>query len=438
MSSITTHLTSLTNVSQLIGTPYMVSVYSTNLENDLVETSKTKAFSIWMYNGKNYSHYYFKNVNGTFKIDESLTKQSNLITFTMLDVLHSYSFSNAKELESSSCYIFRGDLNIIDKYKDNNDGELIKTIIEDKKFNLAHKVIGVRNHLLKKSWKKQQSNLQEQEDCVTNYCGENPSSNGDCRINGGGDVFICYVKEEQDDCLFGNIAIAADSFSSYSENDFLWQKAYDFRDNFLSNSIKGQDYINYYYLISYFTKFDNIDASEIPSYISFLHQLYGVIDRLEASDCNAIVSDNSFKTTALSFINEYKTKSTDLNFQNALTAIENDLNSFVGLTKSQIFAMLNLPCTGGNLISTINEISNINCYPNPTSNNITLQVNSDKIKFPITISIKDIYGKTLEIIKSNNKNTNIILGSKYLNGQYAIVVVDRNNIVSTKQFQIAR
>ncbi len=112
-----------------------------------------------------------------------------------------------------------------------------------------------------------------------------------------------------------------------------------FRDSFLMNSIKGHDYLNYYYYISKFALDSGIDITDIPAHLSFANSTINAADSLMNGQPNCIPFTTTYKTDALSMILSYRTKYNNVKLHNYLDSITYDLNLHTGLTKSQIFSL---------------------------------------------------------------------------------------------------
>ena len=82
------------------------------------------------------------------------------------------------------------------------------------------------------------------------------------------------------------------------------------------------------------------------------------------------------------------------------------------------------------------KLSDVNLYPNPASSYALLSYNL-KTKSSVKIEVKNVLGKTIEVI-SNEKTllagtySNEINTSKYSKGVYFVNIISNNNILSEK------
>ncbi len=114
-----------------------------------------------------------------------------------------------------------------------------------------------------------------------------------------------------------------------------------FRDSFLENCLKGRQYQNYYYYISQFALDSGISISDIPAHLSFANASIQVADSLTNGQPSCIPFTVGYKSDALSMIYLYRNKYTSLKLHSYLDSITNDLNTYTGLTKSQVYSLIN-------------------------------------------------------------------------------------------------
>jgi len=118
-------------------------------------------------------------------------------------------------------------------------------------------------------------------------------------------------------------------------------EAYDIRDNFLINSLKGQDYISHYYELGGYL-FDNslIDGSNIGAFVIFGHEVYTQTNVLRNGAPSDIVVTTSFKASCMNYVNLIESSSPSILIQSRLDMIKADLNAFENKTKSDVLAQL--------------------------------------------------------------------------------------------------
>ena len=121
------------------------------------------------------------------------------------------------------------------------------------------------------------------------------------------------------------------------EQTFPTRTAYDFRDNFLSNYEKGNDYIDYYYEISYvISAINSINSENIIAHIDLATEIYDIAQKLQYGNDNEIIISNDFKLDADQMIQYYAGLTTNQDFINILDEISTDLAHFEGKTRLEV------------------------------------------------------------------------------------------------------
>ncbi len=70
---------------------------------------------------------------------------------------------------------------------------------------------------------------------------------------------------------------------------------------------------------------------------------------------------------------------------------------------------------------------NMKAFPNPTTNQFNLQVESDNVKERINIRVFDLSGRTVELLWNITSGQTLKIGSKYRPGMYIVEMIQGNN-----------
>jgi hypothetical protein len=167
-------------------------------------------------------------------------------------------------------------------------------------------------------------------------CGQNSNWQYVCNQPTG----LCLVLQEDDPiCYIVAMDEVIEEYSLGHELDF--QLCYDIRDSFLMKSELGQMYHTYYYRLGQIALDNNmINLSTVGSYYLFYTQLTEALDVLFYGSSNEVPFDNNFKVAAMSFVNDYRALSLSQSDIDMLDKIENDLDTFTGMTKQNILSTL--------------------------------------------------------------------------------------------------
>ena len=158
------------------------------------------------------------------------------------------------------------------------------------------------------------------------YCGENP--------DGVGNEIRC-----QPDCNCSIINhFGHDNNLMASKEEINLTTCDNFRDSLLINSTKGQDYIKYYYQLSTVTQlFKPINTSNFTQYLNFAYELVDCATKLQSGKDTDIPISSQLKSDANDIIATYAAFAPDnKGYQDILTQIKNDLDSYVGKSRSYI------------------------------------------------------------------------------------------------------
>lgn len=117
------------------------------------------------------------------------------------------------------------------------------------------------------------------------------------------------------------------------------QRAYDFRDNFLSQTVLGKKYIRYHYKIAEYPNETSIIQSNFTQCYDFALDLYEIADILENGSDSTIVFDNTFRQNALGMLNLYRSEpNLNSEIRIVLDSIELDLSRFVNKPRGYIIS----------------------------------------------------------------------------------------------------
>jgi hypothetical protein len=70
---------------------------------------------------------------------------------------------------------------------------------------------------------------------------------------------------------------------------------------------------------------------------------------------------------------------------------------------------------------------NMKAFPNPTTNQFNIQLESDNVKERINLSVFDLSGRTVELLWNINVGQTLQIGSKYRPGMYIVEMIQGNN-----------
>lgn len=144
-------------------------------------------------------------------------------------------------------------------------------------------------------------------------------------------------KEESQNAIETGGGMSTDSINIA----FDTQLDYDFRDDFLINSEKGQKYIDYYYTIgSYITGEISLPlALKTARTLALFNNVMEIMMDPNAPT-NQIVIDSTLKSKLESLIEDYKELSTDQDYIDILDEILSDLDDYSGKTRTEILSMM--------------------------------------------------------------------------------------------------
>lgn len=119
--------------------------------------------------------------------------------------------------------------------------------------------------------------------------------------------------------------------------DIDLKQAYNFRDNFLNKHSKSKVYIEYYYKVSYIIGgLSLINISNFDETLILTKKLYNIADRLQNGNDNEIIINEQMKDYLIAAIEDYKTKSDNIEFKQIMNKIKSDVNQFKNKTRLQV------------------------------------------------------------------------------------------------------
>lgn len=117
--------------------------------------------------------------------------------------------------------------------------------------------------------------------------------------------------------------------------------AYDYRDNFMISTRKGQQYISHYSEIGHFMHDNHImTTTNVVDFLNFGVEVYSKVDLLRNGSDNSVIVTSEFKFTALNFINLIRENAPPQYLSNRLDMIEHDLDLFEGMTRLEVLSYL--------------------------------------------------------------------------------------------------
>lgn len=121
------------------------------------------------------------------------------------------------------------------------------------------------------------------------------------------------------------------------DRETLIEQSYDFRDDYLSKSSKGNIYINYYENLSEYSIENNIIGEYYKEHLLITPLCVSMAKNLQyGQNGEEIIVDNNSYNELKNIIEIYRRSNPPNNITNILNYLENDLDRFRSMTKSQI------------------------------------------------------------------------------------------------------
>lgn len=119
------------------------------------------------------------------------------------------------------------------------------------------------------------------------------------------------------------------------EVDF--SKAYDFRDNFLNKHEKAKIYAVYYYQLSYvIVGLSLINKETFDQTVEMTKKCYALAEKIQYGNDNEIIITPELKNYFDAILDDYKSKSSNVEFKQILNKLKSDLNQFKNKTRAEL------------------------------------------------------------------------------------------------------
>ena len=159
--------------------------------------------------------------------------------------------------------------------------------------------------------------------------------------------------EAYDDCLLGielfapyllsdgnNHSDTHDSYSNlYANREDIFEKSYDFRDNYLSITQNGRRYIDYYKLLSRYSVKNNLINKYYKEHLEITPKAVSLAYRLQhGDDLNELIIDNDYYKSIKDLVKIYRNSNNHREIDGILDKIEKDIEKYYNKPKSVIEA----------------------------------------------------------------------------------------------------
>jgi|UPI0006475796 hypothetical protein len=309
--------TDYTNIKRIL-------LYTSGNENGEqdVNVNNLRGISFYKYKDGFLEHSFYKNNNGTFEEVKDLTLKTSSIKLPMQNIDFVNRHSNLVTTQ-------------LTVYSSVNPDYVNSSIQESNEFN-DFMIWDFGSHVkLQKTALDVGERLPAQGKC--GKCTENVSGRCDWDLNPEYGGWCDPVIETS--CRFSFVKSLLSINEQYN-SFFNEPKAYEIRDQLLSESLFGQKYKGYYYQTSFGTiDFDFNDSVELAS---LLPEIYKAYDVYKNNNTEEVVINNEFAVRIISAIDKMRTKNTDKKyFVKILDDIADDVNFIknknVGEIKNKIF-----------------------------------------------------------------------------------------------------
>jgi hypothetical protein len=287
----------LEDLDNLKVNPEFVVFYLKNENFTNVEFKNIVGISIWTSKGNNTTEHrlYRLNTSGKFELDKTFNSICNIVL--KKDI--TYLATNVLKNEPSINWI---------SYHSNNSNKARKTIAADSELKTFRQIVmDNADYILTGA---------AQSDCTP--CGYS-CPGGYC------DSFNECQCSSATDCVKSDVITTAKS--ARIANNLSLDISREIRDNTLSKSQKGKDYIDYYYKISAISNaYDVVNVNNVYDHIALATDLIQVTNKFNSTSKEVII-DNDLKNGILEMVNSYKEVSKNKEFQNILKTIETDVKN---------------------------------------------------------------------------------------------------------------
>ena len=307
-------------------------IYTTKSSGVEVDISKlnTHAFSIVGAGRDGIKHFYYeRQSDNTFREVLSLSRKlDGLLNMDEIRMLHFAAIKGSSLPKESGIFEFSSELFKTLAFSKSPNRELMKVLLMDQTRSKGSKTVGLYGDAL-------YSALRADDNPGTGSCGNvalcPPGGNGSCVSDpvaghmcqigdGGGGGGGCTAAQlpALSQTLGFDLAIPIDFRSIHS-----------FRDEFLTNSKAGKEYVSYMYV---FSQFARMDIKSLSKYAAIIGPLQASISTIMSDTDNGVVVTADLEGLAKEIINAHKGVE-DRDFQNILLRMEFDLSRLAGLKR---------------------------------------------------------------------------------------------------------
>ncbi|MCB9904832.1 MAG: hypothetical protein H6831_10530 [Planctomycetes bacterium] len=175
-------------------------------------------------------------------------------------------------------------------------------------------------------------------DCETNVLCEDNTNDKDYCCKSEPRLWRCFNNSDGTDCMArdgGELLSQVQAPVAPPPYATLWE----FRDEFLASYQRGVQYKNRYYILSRFAK---MDVASALKYSEFYPLAVQAIDILMNESSDAVVITPELFAASIDIIELHRDIENQL-VQDALDSAEEDLNEYIGLTRSQFISKFGEP-----------------------------------------------------------------------------------------------
>ena len=115
-------------------------------------------------------------------------------------------------------------------------------------------------------------------------------------------------------------------------------QAREYRDKYLTNSVRGKEYIGYYETLSnVLEEMSFIDKVSLAANYDVALKVYGILDKFTKDDGRSVLINSEDKEYLLKFINDHlMSVSRSLEYQSILQTVKNDLERYSNLSVEEV------------------------------------------------------------------------------------------------------
>lgn len=128
----------------------------------------------------------------------------------------------------------------------------------------------------------------------------------------------------------------------YENREIIFEKSYDFRDNYLSNSTNGRKYIEYYRKLSKYSVKNNLINKYYKEHLKITPKAVSLAYNLQhGKKSDELIIDNNISNEVMDLIKIYRNSLNHREIDDILNNIEKDLKKYTNKPKSVIDADFN-------------------------------------------------------------------------------------------------